>query len=325
VLRDNPVSARLDGADNVGYLVALRATETAITKAQTTGLAAVGADNTWYTGMLSYYAELITARGLVAMIASNATPWVAVRGSQARFGTNPFCFGFPTRAAAADLGHRHVRNHPCASSFGAAHRRTAARRRGLRRRRRTDRRSRCRAGRVLRRWGGHKGRASGSACSCWALVGSPVLPGQLTDFGFFVLAIDPECFGPADEFTAKVSGYAETLRATRPLDPARRSGCRSSGRPPTAPAAGRRCPRHRAGCDLAVKRSANRRFARQIVESTDDRTERSVVAVHTGALSSGICPIGASRHRCVSRSSTRCAMRSSTFSSGRASDSSSVS
>ena len=169
VLRDNPVSARLDGADNVGYLVALRATETAITKAQTTGLAAVGADNTWYTGMLSYYAELITARGLVAMIASNATPWVApFGGSQARFGTNPFCFGFPTGRVAADLGHRHVRNHPRTSSFGAAHRRhrcptgwpttSTARRPSI----------------PPPRWPGPSSRgagtraaASGSACSCW--------------------------------------------------------------------------------------------------------------------------------------------------------------
>ena len=224
VLRDNPVSAQLDGADNVGYLVALRATETAITKAQTTGLAAVGADNTWYTGMLSYYAELITARGLVAMIASNATPWVApFGGSQARFGTNPFCFGFPTGAslpliwdigtseiihAQAVLAQRTGSPLPDGVAYDVDGAPTVDPAAAL-------------AGSFVA-WGGHKGSGLGvSVQLLGALVGSPVLPGQLTDFGFFVLAIDPECFGPADEYTAKVSGYAETLRATRPLDPAR--------------------------------------------------------------------------------------------------------
>ena len=61
----------------------------------------VGANDTWYTGMLSYYAEMAAAQGLVSMIASNASPWVAPHGAtEGRLGTNPICFGFPSADAA---------------------------------------------------------------------------------------------------------------------------------------------------------------------------------------------------------------------------------
>ena len=94
---ETPVSARLDGGDHIGYVVAHRATTLAIEKAEAAGIAMVGASDTWYTGMLSYYAEMAAARGLVSIIASNASPWVAPHGAtEGRLGTNPICFGFPS-------------------------------------------------------------------------------------------------------------------------------------------------------------------------------------------------------------------------------------
>src|SRR5580700_9351211 len=68
-----------------------------VEKASAVGIAVVGASDTWYTGMLSYYAEIAATRGLVSMIASNASPWVAPFGAtEGRLGTNPICFGFPS-------------------------------------------------------------------------------------------------------------------------------------------------------------------------------------------------------------------------------------
>src|SRR5215471_17099537 len=97
VLHETAVSARLDGGDHLGYVVAHRATAMAIEKAEAAGIAVVGANNTWYTGMLSYYAEMASDRGLVSVIASNASPWVAPHGAtEGRLGTNPICFGFPS-------------------------------------------------------------------------------------------------------------------------------------------------------------------------------------------------------------------------------------
>ncbi|HWE50586.1 MAG TPA: Ldh family oxidoreductase, partial [Bryobacteraceae bacterium] len=97
VLHETPVSARIDGGDNIGYLVAHRATGIAIEKAEACGISVTGASDTWYTGMLSFYAEMAVSRGLVTMIASNASPWVAPHGAtEGRLGTNPICFGFPS-------------------------------------------------------------------------------------------------------------------------------------------------------------------------------------------------------------------------------------
>src|ERR1700689_202312 len=107
VLHETPVSARLDGGDHIGYVVAHRATTLAIEKAEAAGIAMVGASDTWYTGMLSYYAEMAAARGLVSIIASNASPWVAPHGAtEGRMGTNPICFGFPSadEAIIFDIG-----------------------------------------------------------------------------------------------------------------------------------------------------------------------------------------------------------------------------
>lgn len=97
VLRETPVSAAIDGGDQVGYLVGSRATDIAISKAKSTGIAVVGANETWYTGMFSYYLEKLANAGFAGMIAGSGPPRVAPHGgTEGRFGTNPIAFGFPS-------------------------------------------------------------------------------------------------------------------------------------------------------------------------------------------------------------------------------------
>ena len=220
VTRQSPVSAQLDGGDGLGYLVAEEATRLAIEKARVSGIGAVGANNTWYTGMLSYYAEQVVADGMVAMIASNCTPWVApFGGSEARFGTNPMCIGFPsdTTPLIWDIGiseviHAQVvmagrtgRPLPAGVAYdadGVATQDPAA----------------ALAGSFVN-WGGHKGSGLGIVVQLLGvLAGSPILPGHLRDFGFFVLALRPDLFVDPGEFRARVSEYAALIRATRRLD-----------------------------------------------------------------------------------------------------------
>ncbi|HLH89273.1 MAG TPA: Ldh family oxidoreductase [Xanthobacteraceae bacterium] len=67
IVRETAVSAQIDGGDQIGYLVAHRATRLATDKAKVSGIAIVGANQTWYTGMLSYYAEMMAAEGLVSI------------------------------------------------------------------------------------------------------------------------------------------------------------------------------------------------------------------------------------------------------------------
>ena len=220
VTRESPVSAQLDGGDGLGYLVAEEATRVAIEKARGSGIGVVGANRTWYTGMLSYYAEKVVAEGMVAMIASNATPWVApFSGSEARFGTNPICFGFPSEAAPliwdigiseiihaqAVIASRTGRPLPDGAAYDAGGTPTRDPVAAL-------------AGAFVN-WGGHKGSGLGIVVQLLGvLAGSPILPGHLKDFGFFVLAIRPDLFVDSGEFRARVSEYAEQIRATRRLD-----------------------------------------------------------------------------------------------------------
>jgi len=220
VLHETPLSARLDGGDQLGYLVAHQATRLAITKALAAGIAVVGASNTWYTGMLSYYAEMAAAEGLVSIIASHTAPWVAPHGaSEGRFGTNPICFGFPSARspviwdigtsaiihAQATLARRKGEELPDSVAFDNAGRPTRDAAAAL-------------AG-AFAAWGGYKGSGLGLVVQMLGgLAGAPFVPPDLSAFGFFMLALRPDLLNPADAFEAGVADYAQYVRAARPVE-----------------------------------------------------------------------------------------------------------
>ena len=218
-LHETPVSARLVGKDNIGYVVAYKATEIAIDKAVAQGLSMVGADGTWYTGMLSYFAEMAAAKGLVTMIASNATPWVAPHGAvDGRFGTNPICFGFPgigdpviwdigtssIMHAEVLLARRLGQPLPDGRAFdrdGNPTRNPAAALSG-----------------AFTPWGGHKGAGLGMVVQMLGiLAGSPVTPPELADFGYLVVAMRPDLMMPEQDYREKITSYAESVRTARPI------------------------------------------------------------------------------------------------------------
>lgn len=70
-------------------------------------------------------------------------------------------------------------------------------------------------------WGGHKG--SGLAMMVQLLgmmAGGAAAPPPQTDCSLLIVVIDPGILGSAEEFQQRVAGYADSVRATRPLDPA---------------------------------------------------------------------------------------------------------
>jgi delta1-piperideine-2-carboxylate reductase len=219
ILHETPVSARLDGGDQLGYLVAHRATQIAIEKAEMTGIAVVGASDTWYTGMLSYYAEIAAARGLVSVIASNASPWVAPHGAtEGRFGTNPICFGFPSADepivwdvgtsaiihAEVTLARRLGQQLPVGVAFDSEGEPTRDPGAAL-------------AG-AFAAWGGHKGSGLGIVVQLLGIMaGSPPIPPELAGFGFVIVTMRPDLMGSADDFRTNVSVYAKAVREARPV------------------------------------------------------------------------------------------------------------
>ncbi|MDQ2849247.1 MAG: Ldh family oxidoreductase [Actinomycetota bacterium] len=224
VVRSTPVSSTLNGGDEVGYLVAQRATTIALELASRSGIAVVGAHNTWYTGMFSYYLEQITSAGLVGMIAGSGSHIVAPAGSsEARFCTNPVAFGFPTATenpviwdigtsetmvAEVLLALRLGQSLPEGRLYNAQGEPSTTPADLL--------------GGALTVWGGHKG--SGLAVvvqMLGALAGASYAPEGLSDCGFLLLAIDPAILTDADDFKERTSVYADSVRAARPLDPDR--------------------------------------------------------------------------------------------------------
>jgi delta1-piperideine-2-carboxylate reductase len=220
ILHETPVSARFDGGDHIGYIVAHRATTLASEKAEAAGIAVVGASDTWYTGMLSYYAEMAAARGLVSMIASNASPWVAPHGAtEGRLGTNPICFGFPSAddPVILDIGTSAIIHAEVTLARRLGNElpeKVAFDRDGL-----TTRDPAAGLAGAFATWGGHKG--SGLAIVVQLLgilAGSPPIPPELAGFGYLIVAMRPDLMGPAETFRENVSAFANEVRSARPVE-----------------------------------------------------------------------------------------------------------
>ncbi|MFB6549327.1 Ldh family oxidoreductase [Streptomyces sp. NPDC056405] len=219
--RESAVSAAIDGGDQVGYLVAQRATDLAIAKARSGGLAVVGARNTWYTGMFSYYLEQVTEAGFIGMAAGSGAHIVAPHGgTEARFGTNPLAFGFPTTGTPViwDIGtssvmlgevllrHREGRPLDAGTAFGPDGQPTQDPVAAL-------------FGGAFTVWGGHKG--SGLALVVQLLgmaCGAAAAPQGVAGCGFMLVVVDPGLLTDADDFRQKAAQYADHVRATRPAD-----------------------------------------------------------------------------------------------------------
>lgn len=220
VERETPVSAALDGGDQVGYLVADRAVGIGLDKARAQGIAVVGARRTWYTGMFSYYLERIVDAGFVGMIAGSGPPVVApYGGTEARFSTNPIAFGFPTADGPViwDIGTSSVTHAevtladrlgeplPEGRAYDPAGRPT------------TDPAEALRGAFAV--WGGHKG--SGLALVVHLLgmlAGASAAPTGVSDCGFLAVLVDPSALGDPADFGARAAEFAGSVRATRPVE-----------------------------------------------------------------------------------------------------------
>lgn len=96
VLHETPVSALLDGGNGFGHVVARRATDLAIAKAQDQGLAAVAVRGSNHCGCLAYYTLRMASAGLIGFAATHAPANMPPYGGRmAFFGTNPFSMAAP--------------------------------------------------------------------------------------------------------------------------------------------------------------------------------------------------------------------------------------
>jgi len=217
LIRDTPVSALIDGGDQVGYVVAHHATSLAVDKAKRSGIAIVGANNTYYTGLFSFYLEMATREGLVAFAAGNGPAIVAPEGAiDARLGTNPIAFGFPSTGDPViwDIG-------TCAIMHGEVqlHRRlgqplpegTAIDKDGAP----TRDPSAALAG-AIKAWGGHRGSGLSIVVQLLgAMCDAPVISPGMKEMAYLVIVIDPKLLMPEGQYPERVDDLAGKIRSAR--------------------------------------------------------------------------------------------------------------
>lgn len=97
MVKDEKTAAVLDGHDGMGHVVAHKAMEIAIRKAEEYGMGMVAVRNSSHYGIAGYYATMATDKGLIGITGTNARPSIAPTfGVENMLGTNPLTIGMPT-------------------------------------------------------------------------------------------------------------------------------------------------------------------------------------------------------------------------------------
>jgi LDH2 family malate/lactate/ureidoglycolate dehydrogenase len=97
VVQDRGATALMDGGNNFGAYVGQKALDLAMARARDYGVATVGVRRSNHFGTAAYFAEQAAARGLVAVIVSNASQTMPPTGGVRPFlGTNPLAIAAPT-------------------------------------------------------------------------------------------------------------------------------------------------------------------------------------------------------------------------------------
>jgi LDH2 family malate/lactate/ureidoglycolate dehydrogenase len=85
-----------DGESGIGQVIARNCCDHAIRLAKTNGTGVVVARESNHFGAAAYWAQRMSAAGLIGIVMCNASPLVAPwQGKEKRFGTNPICMSLP--------------------------------------------------------------------------------------------------------------------------------------------------------------------------------------------------------------------------------------
>jgi LDH2 family malate/lactate/ureidoglycolate dehydrogenase len=213
---ETPASALVNGGNNVGYIAASFGTDLVIAKALKTGMASVGVYNSFKSGRNAYYVERIVNAGLVAIHTASGKPFVVpYGGARPTFGTNPISIGLPSSrgpvvldmaTASMQLGEVALSAHlgeELPEGIGVDAQGVPSR----------D------ASKVLEGGvstiAGYKGSGLAFAIQALGLLsGASLARGNLLDYAFLFIAIDPKLFFPNGNFPDMVSELVDTVKAT---------------------------------------------------------------------------------------------------------------
>jgi LDH2 family malate/lactate/ureidoglycolate dehydrogenase len=216
VVHETPLSALLDGGNNVAYISAYRAAEIAIEKAKKLGMASVGVYNSYYSGRNAYFVEKLVREGLVGFhIASAKARALPPGGTRPALGTNPICVGFPSEQGpiVVDMGTAAIMwgdvtlhaqlGLPLPEGVGFDENGAPTR----------DASAALRGG--VGTFDGYKGYALSFAIQALGLLAGASLPHQKSpDYGFLFWAIDPKIMLPVGDFPKQMSELVARIKAT---------------------------------------------------------------------------------------------------------------
>ncbi len=209
----------MDGGNNPGYVVAYLAAQRAIGLARQNGSALVGAFNTTHCGMLGYYTDMIRREDMIGLAICNCYPRVTpLGGVEPIFGTNPLSVAIPTAedppllfdASLASITNGRLmlmcergERIPPGLAFDEEGNPTDDPKKAL-------------SG-AVRPFGDHKGYGLMiiSQILTTALLGATLTPPPGREYGFLIMAVNPEIFIPIDRFKEEVSRLIERIRSVK--------------------------------------------------------------------------------------------------------------
>ena len=232
ILRESPNSLMASAVGGLGIPAAVKTMERLLAKAETQAISIATVSHSDHYGAAGYYAMMAADRGLVGFSASNTCPLVAPTGGRAAtIGNNPFAY------AAPGARHRAVLFDVCMSKVAAGKLVIAAEAgqkipEGLiltKDGRPTTDPGEIWHDAVMLPFGEHKGYGLavmvemmtgvlGMAGMMAGVHSWNTLPGRDADTGHSFVVVNPEFFGGADAFRARIDAMIDELKACPPCD-----------------------------------------------------------------------------------------------------------
>lgn len=198
---------RIDGGNQLGYLVVYRAMELAIEKASQSGTCICGIYNTSHCGMVGYYADMARKKELVGLLFADCLPRITpYGGTESILGTNPIAVGIPSNniPLLLDMSTAAITNGdllvamrenvsvPDGIAFNSDGEPT------------TDAAEALKGS--VRPFGEHKGFGLALITQILAgiLVNAATIPLPGTNYGLLIIVIDPNVFVPLEHFKKEV-------------------------------------------------------------------------------------------------------------------------
>jgi LDH2 family malate/lactate/ureidoglycolate dehydrogenase len=230
VVKDSAGYVLIDGNRGLGQPAAVLAADLAIAKARKTGVSCAGIANSSDIFMIGFYAERIARAGLVGFVFTGAPPSVHPHGGIERIlGTNPFAIAFPTadeNPILIDMATSAVSNsylRQAAYYDEEIPEDVAVDAEG----KPTKSANAVGNGGAIAPLAGHKGFALSLAVALLAgpLVGAQTgkamngwrsnNKGPQGNYGHFLFAVDPACFGDPQEFRVAATAFLDEIRSSR--------------------------------------------------------------------------------------------------------------